>query len=155
MAIVVAALAGLAAGAGGGAAGAAPAAPPPPNVVVVMADDESMNQLGSMPQVLSRIGERGATFTNNFVNFSLCCPSRSTFLTGLYAHNHQVMGNKPPLGGFDRFEQLDSSNDLPLWLQAAGYHTGQVGKYLNGYGVNDPTLVPPGWDELATPSPAA
>jgi arylsulfatase A-like enzyme len=149
VAIAVAALTGLAAGAGGGAAGAAPAAPPPPpNVVVVMADDQSMNQLGSMPQVLSRIGERGATFTNNFVNFSLCCPSRSTFLTGLYAHNHQVMGNKPPLGGFDRFEQLDSSNDLPLWLQAAGYHTGQVGKYLNGYGVNDPTLVPPGWDEL-------
>jgi N-acetylglucosamine-6-sulfatase len=146
-ALAIAAALALAAAAG---PTSAPARPPaaPPNVVVIMADDESVDEMPSMQRTLSRIGDHGVTFANSFVNFSLCCPSRSTFLTGLYAHNHQVLANVPPLGGFARFEQLDSSNDLPLWLQAAGYRTGQIGKYLNGYGTTDPTLIPPGWDEF-------
>jgi arylsulfatase A-like enzyme len=97
--------------------------------------------------VLNEIGAHGATFDNSFVNYSLCCPSRSTFLTGLYAHNHHVLGNAPPRGGFVRFERVDANNDLPLWLQASGYYTGEVGKYLNGTGNTSPTEVPPGWNE--------
>jgi N-acetylglucosamine-6-sulfatase len=132
----------------GGSAGAAPAPEPErPNVVVVMSDDQTVPSVQFQKHVLGKIGAHGATFANNFVNYSLCCPSRSTFLTGLYAHNHHVVGNAPPRGGFERFERLDSGNDLPLWLQRAGYHTGEVGKYLNGYGLKNPTLVPPGWDE--------
>jgi arylsulfatase A-like enzyme len=132
---------------GGTVAGAAPAGANRPNVVVVMSDDQTVQALKFQRHVLGEIADRGATFENNYVNFPLCCPSRTTFMTGLYAHNHHVVGNKPPLGGFDRFERLDSGNTLPLWLQRAGYHTGQVGKFLNGYGVSDPTIVPPGWDE--------
>jgi hypothetical protein len=33
---------------------------------------------------------------------------------------------------------------LPVWLQAAGYHTGIYGKYLNGY---QSPYIAPGWDE--------
>jgi arylsulfatase A-like enzyme len=134
--------------ASGAAAGTGAGPPQPPNVVVIMSDDQTQEELRVEPKVLDQIGAHGVTFDNNFVNFSLCCPSRSTFLTGLYAHNHHVLGNAPPLGGFQRFEDLDSNNDLPLWLQAGGYDTGQVGKYLNGYGGNDPTLIPPGWSDL-------
>ncbi len=119
-----------------------------PNVVVIMSDDQTTEELRVQANVLDEIGARGVAFDNNFVNFSLCCPSRSTFLTGLYAHNHHVFGNDAPRGGFERFEELDSNNDLPLWLQGAGYYTGQIGKYLNGYGASDPTLIPPGWNEL-------
>jgi N-acetylglucosamine-6-sulfatase len=117
-------------------------APSRPNVVVIMSDDESVSELPYQRHVVDEIGDRGATFTNSFVNFSLCCPSRSTFLTGLYAHNHHVLTNF----GFRTFERLDSHNDLPLWLHAAGYHTGLVGKYLNGYEAHT-RLIPPGWDE--------
>ena len=33
-------------------------------------------------------------------------------------------------------------------MQAAGYQTALIGKYLNGYPeADDPTYIPPGWDE--------
>ena len=78
------------------------------------------------------------------MNYALCCPSRATLLTGQYAHNHGVLSNQLPSGGYTR---LDRSNWLPGWLQASGYHTIHVGKFLNGYGVGNQTEVPPGWSE--------
>ena len=66
------------------------------------------------------------------------------FLTGQYAHNHGVLSNKAPYGGY---YALDSSNTLPVWLKRAGYETILVGKYLNGYGDQDKREIPPGWTE--------
>jgi N-acetylglucosamine-6-sulfatase len=115
-----------------------------PNIVVVMTDDQTVESMRVMANVQALLAREGTTFANNFVSFSLCCPSRATFLTGQYAHNHGVMGNAPPYGGYYK---LDSSNTLPLWLQRGGYHTVHIGKYLNGYGTRSPTEVPPGWSE--------
>src|SRR4051794_23688868 len=72
-----------------------------PNVLVIETDDQTRGSMQVMDYVKARIGNKGARFRNNFVNFSLCCPSRATFLTGQYAHNHGVLGNNPPFGGFD------------------------------------------------------
>src|SRR5262249_49730644 len=84
---------------------------------------------------------------NSFVNYSLCCPSRSTMLTGQYAHNHGVRGNQLPSGGYGKL-RATLGNTLPVWLQRAGYYTGHIGKFLNGYGRDAPdTEVPPGWNE--------
>jgi arylsulfatase A-like enzyme len=116
-----------------------------PNIVVVMTDDQTAESLRAMPSANSLIGAKGATFRNSFVNYSLCCPSRSTFLTGQYTHNHNVLGNVPPDGGFERFQALHGDNNLAVWLQDAGYYTAMVGKYLNRY-ANKPA-VPPGWSE--------
>jgi N-acetylglucosamine-6-sulfatase len=124
-----------------------PTKPARPNIVVIMSDDQTVQSTQYQKHVMNEIAAHGATFDNSFVNYSLCCPSRSTFLTGLYAHNHHVLGNAPPRGGFVRFERVDANNDLPLWLQASGYYTGEVGKYLNGTGNTNPTEVPPGWNE--------
>jgi arylsulfatase A-like enzyme len=115
-----------------------------PNVVVIETDDQTASTLWAMPIVQRVVADRGVTFDNSFVSFSLCCPSRATFLTGQYAHNHRVFDNVLPYGSFYR---LDSSNTLPVWLQAAGYRTMQVGKYLNRYGTRDPFQVPPGWSD--------
>ena len=84
-----------------------------------------------LPNVSRLIGDQGVTFDNNFDSFSLCCPSRATFLTGQYSHNNGVRGNAPPNGGY---QALDKSNTLAVWLQRAGYYTVHLGKYLNGYG---------------------
>jgi N-acetylglucosamine-6-sulfatase len=123
----------------------APGAAAKPNIVVLMTDDQTLDSMSVMPQTQRLLGEKGTTFTRDFVNYSLCCPSRATLYTGQYAHNHGVLGNGPPVGGYTR---LDKSNWLPLWLQAAGYRTMHVGKFLNGYGrLSAPTEVPPGFND--------
>lgn len=132
--------------AGGAAEPAGAGAAKPPNVVVVMTDDQHQTSLAAMDQVQSKLVGKGTTFANSFTNWPLCCPSRATFYSGQYAHNHGVLGNGEPQGGFANF---DDSNALPLWMQEAGYRTIQIGKYLNGYGqpADNPAYVPPGWSE--------
>src|SRR6476659_4514700 len=122
-----------------------------PNVVVIETDDQTLESMKVMQNVNSLIGAQGVTFTNSFVNYSLCCPSRATFLTGQYAHNHRVWSNTPPDGGFPRFESLHANDNLAIWLQRAGYYTAVIGKYLNEYD-NEPPK-PPGWSEWHVAAP--
>ena len=117
-----------------------------PNIVVVMSDDQTVESMRVMANVNALLGEQGTTFADNYASFPLCCPSRTTFLTGQYGHNHTVMGNAPPQGGYDKLAPTHA-NTLPAWLKLAGYRTVHIGKYLNGYGRQRPTEVPPGWDE--------
>lgn len=123
------------------------AAPGAPNIVVVMTDDQALDTMRAMPRTRRLLGDAGVTFEAAVASFPLCCPSRATFLSGRYAHNHGVLDNSAPKGGIGR---LDQQETLPVWLRRAGYRTGFVGKYLNGYGKEEhggPEYVPPGWDE--------
>ena len=119
--------------AGGGTAPAGPYADRP-NIVVIQTDDQTVESMRVMERRTLSIGEQGATFPNHFVNWPVCCPSRATLQTGQYAHNHGVLGNEPPSGGYQAF---DNTNTIAVWLQARGYVTAHVGKYLNGYGGPD------------------
>jgi arylsulfatase A-like enzyme len=66
-----------------------------PNIVVILTDDQDdTGSMNYMPKTLSLLAEHGITFTNSFVNFSLCAPSRSSFLTGQAAHNDGIKSNK-------------------------------------------------------------
>ena len=71
-----------------------------PNIVVLMTDDQTLESMSVMPKTRRLIGAQGTTFTRSFANYSLCCPSRSTLYTGQYAHNHGVLNNTLPNGGF-------------------------------------------------------
>lgn len=117
------------------------------NVLVVMTDDQRLSDLArAMPRTRKRIGKQGVIFRKAYATFPLCCPSRATYLTGQYAHNHGVVSNGPPDGGAQNF---DDSATTAVALNAAGYRTGYTGKYLNGYrplAEQDPPYVPPGWD---------
>ncbi|MCL4288480.1 MAG: sulfatase, partial [Thermoleophilia bacterium] len=122
----------------------ATAKPEPPNVVVIMTDDQDFRSMSAMPKTRRLIANAGTRFDRSVVNFPLCCPARATLLTGQYAHNHGVLWNNWPYGGY---RMLDGSETLPVWLGRAGYRTIHIGKYLNEYGEQDPTEVPPGWDD--------
>ena len=128
-----------------------------PNIVVVMVDDLSVNEYEKAlaknvwPAIEEYIVDSGTEFTNAFVSTALCCPTRATLLTGQHSHNNNVKDNKLPLGGATK---INDALTLPVWLQAAGYRTGLVGKYLNEYGTDgtsspkdDPTYIPPGWND--------
>jgi N-acetylglucosamine-6-sulfatase len=116
-----------------------------------MTDDQTEASLANMQNVNVLLGGDGTRFDQAIASFPLCCPARATNLTGQYAHNHGVLHNNPPFGGFI---QLDSTNTLPVWLQSAGYRTMHVGRYLNGYEAK--YGIPPGWtDWVGLPHSAA
>jgi N-acetylglucosamine-6-sulfatase len=123
------------------AAWAAPAGAQP-NVVVLMTDDQTQASMRYMTRTRKLLGDEGTTFPQTIATFPLCCPSRVTQLTGQYSHNHGVLHNSGPFGGYAAFEH---TNVLPAWLQEAGYRTMHVGRYLNGYEAD--SGVPSGWSD--------
>ena len=130
-----------------GAAGARPARADKdgrPNILVVMTDDQAQADVAKMPNVRRLLAARGTTFADAVDSFPLCCPSRATFITGQYAHNHGVFGNFYPYGWYG---MKDRTNILPAWLDKAGYNTALIGKWLNGYGALDAHgEIPNGFD---------
>jgi len=128
-----------------------------PNIVFILTDDQDAASWSFMPSLQSGIVASGTLFPGYFNSVSLCCPSRATLLRGQYVHNHGVLTNRLPNGGYGRFLELElEASTIATWLQAAGYRTALFGKYLNGYPDRDDQLipkthVPPGWTEWASP----
>jgi N-acetylglucosamine-6-sulfatase len=119
-----------------------------PNILFVLTDDLDYASTQKMPEINSLVAEEGLSFEEAFVSHPICCPSRATILTGLYDHNHRILGNGPPRGGFQKFvSEGHEENSIAVALQESGYRTAFFGKYLNGYPAGNPTHVPPGWDE--------
>ena len=70
-------------------------------------------------------------------------------LRGQYAHNHRVLRNTGDDAGFTAFRESGAeSNTIATGLDAVGYETALIGKYLNGYASprQESNYVPPGWD---------
>jgi N-acetylglucosamine-6-sulfatase len=128
------------------AASASAKSPKParPNVLVIMTDDQNLTDLKAMPNVQRLLVRQGTSFSNAITSFPLCCPSRASFLTGQYAHNHGVSGNFAPEGYYGL---KDRGNTLPVWLKRSGYFTSLIGKYLNGYGAREMREIPPGYTD--------
>jgi arylsulfatase A-like enzyme len=94
-----------------------------PNFIIIVTDDQRYDTLDYMPLTRAKLFDKGMTFTRAYVTTPLCCPSRSSILTGMYAHDHLVFDNYAPL-------------QKPTFVQRlhdAGYFTGIVGKYLNSW----------------------
>lgn len=117
-----------------------------PNVVFVLTDDFSWNLVRHMPRV-RELQRRGTTFTRHFVANSLCCPSRAAIFTGAFPHSSGIFTNAGADGGFLGFRNRGlESKTFGTALQAGGYRTAMMGKYLNSY-KPESGHVPPGWTD--------
>ena len=94
-----------------------------PNFLVILSDDQRHDTMDYMPRTKARIFGEGVSFPNAYITTPLCCPSRASILTGMYAHKHGVRLNPHPL----------HKETFVQYLKKSGYFTGQVGKYLNSW----------------------
>lgn len=103
--------------------------------------------------------EKGSTFVNAMVHTPICCPSRSSFLSGRYLHNSLTFQNAAADGCANiSWANGPEADSYAVHAKASGYHTHYAGKYLNAYGlpgsahcskIGDPGCLrtPPGWDD--------
>lgn len=129
-----------------------------PHILLVMLDDLDVASFdllltrNKLPNIQQYLVQPGTHCTQSFVTNSACCPGRASVLTGQYSHNHGVETVVGSNGGFEAFHDCRGGTcqqlarpTLATWLHAAGYYTGFVGKYMNGYPAHA-SQVPAGWD---------
>jgi arylsulfatase A-like enzyme len=109
--------------------------------VLVLTDDQRWDTFGFLGKPwlptpnLDALAAGGAYGASHFVTTSLCCPSRATMFTGLYAHAHGVLDNTA---------ELDPA--VPTWqaiARRAGVRTVFLGKWHMGGANPHPR---PDWD---------
>ncbi len=100
-----------------------------PNFVFFLTDDQRWdgmscagNKILKTPN-MDRIADEGIRFENMFVTNSLCGPSRASYLTGKYSHNHGVRRNGMALSL--------KHKTFPELLKEGGYETAFIGKWHN------------------------
>lgn len=102
--------------------------PDVPNILLIVSEDNGP-ELGcygdpfAQTPVLDRLASGGVRFDRAFVPYSVCSPSRASFLTGLWPQQNGHLGLATH--GFSLYEPTAS---LPSWLKVRGYRTGIIGK---------------------------
>jgi len=127
-----------------------------PNIVLIISDDQSWPDYSFLgheyietPRI-DQLAAEGLTFTWGYTAAPLCRPALASMATGLYPHQHKVVGNDPvfDFGDLPRyreewmklragandpvlaaFEQLPTLADI---LGEAGYLSLQTGKWWEG-----------------------
>ncbi len=132
---------------------AATTAPPKPNVVLILTDDQGYADVSyhgstEIPTPnIDRIAAQGVMFTQGYVTFPVCGPSRAALITG--RQQDRFGSSRNPL-----FAPKDSTQGVPLSeetiadaLKRADYTTGILGKWHLG---THPTQHPlkRGFDEF-------
>lgn len=112
----------------------------PPNVLLIIGDDISYRDYGFMGAKpvdtphLDQLAREGMTYTRGYVPTSLCRASLMSIVSGLYPHQHGVVGNDPPKGE-DRAKMLWAIRKhptIPKLLAPKGYYSFQTGKWWEG-----------------------
>jgi len=125
----------------------------PPNVVLIISDDQTWTDFGFMGHAviqtprIDELAARSARFPRGYVPTALCRPSLATLVTGLYPHQHGIVGNDPappPGVGYSRenpkylalcnrvIQHIDRVPTLPKLLAQHGYASFQCGKWWEG-----------------------
>lgn len=111
------------------------------NVLFIAVDDLNRrlgcygDKVAKTPNI-DRLAERGVVFRRAYCQYPLCNPSRTSFLSGLYPTETQIMDNTTPPR-----THIGDIMFLPQYFRKNGYFTARVGKIYHG-GMDDA----PSWD---------
>ena len=116
-----------------------------PNIVVFITDDQDVElgllasevkigkscftsllsgSMAAMPKTVRIFVDGGVEFKHGFVSSPICCPSRTSILTGLLAHNHNVFSNNENCTGSE-WKSLHEPRTFAAYLKnLGGYRTG-------------------------------
>lgn len=99
-----------------------------PNVLLIVSEDNGP-ELGcygdrfARTPVLDRLANQGVRFEWAYVPYSVCSPSRASFLTGLYPHQNGQIGLAT-----HKYAMYQHFPSIPSYLKKVGYKTGLIGK---------------------------
>ncbi len=126
-----------------------------PNIVLIISDDQSWTDYSftghehiQTPRI-DQLAVQGLTFTHGYTTAPLCSPALASIATGLYPHQHGILGNDPVFTSSERryskewmlermkhyqpliskFEELETIADV---LGENGYTSLQTGKWWPG-----------------------
>ncbi len=100
--------------------------PKPKNVIFIMSDQHAAHLMGCAGETavispnMDRLAAEGTRFTQAYTQNPICLPSRVSFLSGQYCHNHGYYGNA-----------ARRPQNLPTYLghfKRHGYRTAHFGK---------------------------
>ncbi len=106
--------------------------PQRPNIVFLLSDDQPLRAMSHLDPWfhtpnMDKLASEGIEFKNAFVESSVCCVSRASFMTGQFNSRHGIQSFDDPLS----HEQLEQS--FPVLLRKSGYRTALLGKYGIGH----------------------
>ncbi len=109
-----------------------------PNVIIILTDDQGYGDVGfngckDIPTPnLDRIADNGVKFTNAYVTYAVCGPSRAGIMTGRY-QDRFGFGRNPLLAPNDTLQGLPSTEEtLANVLERSGYTSMALGKWHLG-----------------------
>lgn len=125
-----------------------------PNILIFMSDQEQAQVSDpshpcQMPNA-ARLAREGIRFTQAYCPTAHCCPSRATFMTGLYPSRHGIFNNVSTPSAINRgfHKGVKTFSEA---LKAAGYRMLFAGKW-HVSGEENP--ADRGWEELLVTAPA-
>ncbi|QBY04248.1 N-acetylgalactosamine 6-sulfate sulfatase [Thalassotalea sp. HSM 43] len=109
-----------------------------PNLVIILTDDQGYNDVGfnGSPDIrtpnIDNIAAQGTRFTNGYVTFPVCGPSRAGLLTGRYQGRFGFTINPTIDPSVEQNGIPTSEKNIAEVLQPAGYKSAIIGKWHMG-----------------------
>ena len=124
-----------------------------PNILIFMTDhqrgDTALPEHPALTPNLTAFSRQAVTFTDCYCPSPHCCPSRATFMSGLYPSRHGVWNNV----GNGQALQRGLNPGVRLWsedLRQAGYELAYAGKW---HVTAEESPARRGWHELFVSAP--